>query len=169
MTCGKRGRLEEASGYPPLVRRVKTRGLPRETRLTDAPAAGLIAAFRAGRVPAALSKNGQVAQLVEQRTENPRVGSSILPLATNHQKKKPPKGGFFCFLWQFESAVAPGPRSSAHVTDSWRPAKPLLLHAEITRTAAPAAGHPTRNDCRPAVAPARACRRASGEIHRVRG
>jgi hypothetical protein len=24
---------------------------------------------------------GQVAQLVEQRTENPRVGSSILPLA----------------------------------------------------------------------------------------
>jgi hypothetical protein len=25
---------------------------------------------------------GQVAQLVEQRTENPRVGSSILPLAT---------------------------------------------------------------------------------------
>ena len=27
-------------------------------------------------------KPGQVAQLVEQRTENPRVGSSILPLAT---------------------------------------------------------------------------------------
>ncbi len=26
--------------------------------------------------------DGQVAQLVEQRTENPRVGSSILPLAT---------------------------------------------------------------------------------------
>ena len=26
--------------------------------------------------------NAQVAQLVEQRTENPRVGSSILPLAT---------------------------------------------------------------------------------------
>jgi hypothetical protein len=26
--------------------------------------------------------SGQVAQLVEQRTENPRVGSSILPLAT---------------------------------------------------------------------------------------
>jgi hypothetical protein len=29
-----------------------------------------------------LSNDGQVAQLVEQRTENPRVGSSILPLAT---------------------------------------------------------------------------------------
>ena len=28
------------------------------------------------------AKPGQVAQLVEQRTENPRVGSSILPLAT---------------------------------------------------------------------------------------
>ena len=27
---------------------------------------------------------GQVAQLVEQRTENPRVGSSTLPLATNY-------------------------------------------------------------------------------------
>ena len=29
---------------------------------------------------------GQVAQLVEQRTENPRVGSSILPLATIFSK-----------------------------------------------------------------------------------
>ena len=28
---------------------------------------------------------GQVAQLVEQRTENPRVGSSILPLAIAYQ------------------------------------------------------------------------------------
>src|SRR5439155_24743323 len=28
-------------------------------------------------------ESGQVAQLVEQRTENPRVGSSILPLATH--------------------------------------------------------------------------------------
>ncbi len=28
------------------------------------------------------SKRGQVAQLVEQRTENPRVGGSIPPLAT---------------------------------------------------------------------------------------
>ena len=38
-------------------------------------------------VPAPVTQNyiatagGQVAQLVEQRTENPRVGSSILPLA----------------------------------------------------------------------------------------
>ena len=30
-----------------------------------------------------VSCNGQVAQLVEQWTENPRVGSSILPLTTN--------------------------------------------------------------------------------------
>ena len=29
------------------------------------------------------SIHGQVAQLVEQRTENPRVGGSIPPLATN--------------------------------------------------------------------------------------
>ena len=32
----------------------------------------------------AASKNGQVAQLVEQRTENPRVGGSIPSLATIH-------------------------------------------------------------------------------------
>ncbi len=32
---------------------------------------------------------GQVAQLVEQRTENPRVGSSILPLATIFSSAKP--------------------------------------------------------------------------------
>ena len=30
--------------------------------------------------------NGQVAQLVEQRTENPRVGGSIPPLATTIQR-----------------------------------------------------------------------------------
>ena len=30
--------------------------------------------------------HGQVAQLVEQWTENPRVGSSILPLATTFEK-----------------------------------------------------------------------------------
>src|SRR2546423_212456 len=31
--------------------------------------------------------DGQVAQLVEQRTENPCVGGSIPPLATNHFKQ----------------------------------------------------------------------------------
>ena len=35
-----------------------------------------------GLWPRYYSGLGQVAQLVEQRTENPRVGSSILPLAT---------------------------------------------------------------------------------------
>ncbi len=30
--------------------------------------------------------NGQVAQSVEQRIENPRVGSSILPLATKYKR-----------------------------------------------------------------------------------
>src|SRR2546425_9423928 len=33
---------------------------------------------------------GQVAQLVEQRTENPRVGSSILPLATSNTSTRAP-------------------------------------------------------------------------------
>ncbi len=38
------------------------------------------------------TKLGQVAQLVEQRTENPRVGGSIPPLATKHAKA--PMGPF---------------------------------------------------------------------------
>ena len=36
--------------------------------------------------PATVMHVGQVAQLVEQRIENPRVGSSILPLATKIQR-----------------------------------------------------------------------------------
>jgi hypothetical protein len=44
-------------------------------RLLDAPARG-----RSNTRPSTLG--GQVAQLVEQRTENPRVGGSIPPLAT---------------------------------------------------------------------------------------
>ena len=40
---------------------------------------GLKIRFQSNRL--AIS-NGQVAQLVEQRTENPRVGGSIPPLAT---------------------------------------------------------------------------------------
>ena len=39
----------------------------------------------------AVIRDGQVAQLVEQRTENPRVGGSIPPLATKCQR--PPIGG----------------------------------------------------------------------------
>ena len=39
--------------------------------------------------------HGQVAQLVEQRIENPRVGSSILPLATKIQS------------WHIQSRSAP--------------------------------------------------------------
>ena len=39
---------------------------------------------------------GQVAQLVEQGTENPRVGSSILSLATNNFNKL--RKHAFCFL-----------------------------------------------------------------------
>ena len=38
---------------------------------------------RPSGILARLRQDGQVAQLVEQRTENPRVGGSIPPLATN--------------------------------------------------------------------------------------
>ncbi len=42
------------------------------------------------------SKNAQVAQSVEQRTENPRVGGSIPPLGTIY--KKAPQSGAFLYM-----------------------------------------------------------------------
>src|SRR5690606_12002572 len=50
------------------------------TRPSGIPA--LFLAYLAGRPAASRPHHGQVAQLVEQRTENPRVGGSIPPLAT---------------------------------------------------------------------------------------
>ena len=41
---------------------------------------------------------GQIAQLAEQRTENPCVGSSILPLATKISKPNQSVGSFFLEL-----------------------------------------------------------------------
>ncbi len=38
------------------------------------------------------AREGQVAQLVEQRTENPRVGGSIPPLATKQERGQSPFG-----------------------------------------------------------------------------
>ena len=43
-----------------------------------------------------LTRDGQIAQLVEQRTENPRVGGSIPSLATI--KKSTYSGAFFFIL-----------------------------------------------------------------------
>ncbi len=37
-------------------------------------------------IPSKTGQYGQVAQLVEQRIENPRVGGSIPPLATRYKK-----------------------------------------------------------------------------------
>ncbi len=48
--------------------------------LTEHTLIGLIP--RSSRATALNDRIGQVAQLVEQRTENPRVGGSIPPLAT---------------------------------------------------------------------------------------
>jgi hypothetical protein len=56
--------------------RVTDQGLKGRDFLTTRAAAGLIRAVF----------GGQVAQLVEQRTENPRVGGSIPPLATINQR-----------------------------------------------------------------------------------
>ena len=42
--------------------------------------------------------NGPVAQLVEQRIENPRVGSSILPQATNLKAQLFAVGLFLCLI-----------------------------------------------------------------------
>src|ERR1700756_3976640 len=49
---------------------------------TANPAAAKPPATLATPLSCSAASSGQVAQLVEQRTENPRVGSSILPLAT---------------------------------------------------------------------------------------
>ena len=56
-----------------LVRGPENQGVSDWARLTPRVLAGLIRGLPSG---------GQVAQLVEQRTENPRVGGSIPPLAT---------------------------------------------------------------------------------------
>src|SRR5512146_3304725 len=62
---------------------------------------------------------GQVAQLVEQRTENPRVGSSILPLAT---ATKPRHGGAFSL--PAPQCVAPRRRGRARVRETLRSPAP---------------------------------------------
>ncbi len=48
----------------------------------DVVPASLTLGVRIGRIRASSKRHGPVAQLVEQRIENPRVGSSILPWAT---------------------------------------------------------------------------------------
>ena len=50
----------------------------------------LLDARALGRSNTRPSSGGQVAQLVEQRTENPRVGGSIPPLATRHIERSAP-------------------------------------------------------------------------------
>ena len=45
----------------------------------------LVLLSAAPKRPAKIQSFGPVAQLVEQRIENPRVGSSILPQATIHK------------------------------------------------------------------------------------
>ena len=49
--------------------------------------------WRTGRGPAIFRAPGQVAQLVEQRTENPRVDGSIPPLATKRRNELAPVTG----------------------------------------------------------------------------
>src|SRR5512139_547885 len=77
---------------------------PYEPRLlTCGPAQGLMARFAAcdRRAKAREIQNGQVAQLVEQRIENPRVDGSIPPLATTFMQKRPPLGAAFLFCFAF--------------------------------------------------------------------
>ena len=67
------------------------RGRNRRFPLTEQVHVGLIPRSSEGLCSRII--NGQVAQLVEQRTENPRVGGSIPPLATT-QKNTGPSGPF---------------------------------------------------------------------------
>ena len=57
--------------------------MPRINDLGASQRVGLLDGALAGRSNTHPFPGGQVAQLVEQRTENPRVGGSIPPLATN--------------------------------------------------------------------------------------
>lgn len=50
---------------------------------------------------------GPVAQLVEQRIENPRVGSSILPQATNMKAQLFSVGPFLLGSWRNSRAYGP--------------------------------------------------------------
>jgi hypothetical protein len=52
-----------------------------------------------------VSLSGQVAQLVEQRTENPRVGGSIPSLATIHSPE--PLFVFFAYRGSASSRISP--------------------------------------------------------------
>jgi len=65
-----------------------------------------------------LALPGQVAQLVEQRIENPRVGGSIPSLATKNKKTKSPAFASGFLLFQF--AIG-GPNKS---TSLGRPRSP---------------------------------------------
>ena len=71
--------------------------------------------MRDSRWLATAEQVGQVAQLVEQRIENPRVGSSILPLATTKNKTVARALRFFAFsvaiavYKQFLSCLAASP------------------------------------------------------------
>src|SRR5437588_12275511 len=56
---------------------------PRAGYSLEEPALDIIRAFQKARRTPPRFRHGQVAQLVEQRTENPCVGGSIPPLATN--------------------------------------------------------------------------------------
>ncbi len=71
--CGRSSRPLPAAGFLTILsaRRSNTRPCRGRARLID----------HGGRRPRT-PHDGQVAQLVEQRTENPRVGGSIPPLAT---------------------------------------------------------------------------------------
>ena len=51
---------------------------------------------------------GQIAQSVEQRIENPCVGSSILPLATKYSSPNVCLGFSFIFEWSFYALARPG-------------------------------------------------------------
>jgi hypothetical protein len=53
---------------------------------------------RGGFLRFAIPSGGEVAQLVEQWTENPCVGGSIPSLTTTKKQKRLPFGSLFCFL-----------------------------------------------------------------------
>ena len=77
--------LSQKGGVPAKRRAASAAATPRTTHAAwgiKMLARSLLDESRAGRSNTRPHPGGQVAQLVEQRTENPRVGGSIPPLAT---------------------------------------------------------------------------------------
>ena len=72
----------------------------------------------------AVAINAQVAQSVEQRTENPRVGGSIPPLGTTHKQPRFQRGFFVCGVQGLDENHRSGSTDCEAISNERASAKP---------------------------------------------